>query len=195
MQKGSDMTALTPKYHLPYPIDSDPVTSLPTTLQQQAQAIESCLGGFDFGGQDTGRLSARVTSLEQLISSIRANTVMLFNNDQNPFSGIITLAETAANFEMLTICYKSNDNVFGSMDVITPDGKTISLTTSYIVLPGNAYLKNRCYQITGKTINTYMNANGNWIGGQVNVAGSNNADISDYLTITQVYGTRKVQIV
>ncbi|MCI2148850.1 hypothetical protein [Bifidobacterium crudilactis] len=189
------MTALTPKYHLPYPIDSDPVTSLPTTLQKQAQAIESCLGGFDFDGQDAGRLAARVTSLEQLITSIRANTVMLFNNDQNPLSGSITLADTAANFEMLTICYRSNDNVYASMDVINPDGKIISLVTGYISGATTAYLKNRCYSITGKIINTYKRADGVWIGGQVNAANSNNADINDYLTITQVYGTRKVQIV
>jgi hypothetical protein len=51
------MTATTPKFLLPYPVDSDNINKLPDILKQQAESIESTLGGFDFGGQDTNGLA------------------------------------------------------------------------------------------------------------------------------------------
>lgn len=42
------MTATTPKFLLPYPVDSDNINKLPDILRQQAEAIEAALAGFDF---------------------------------------------------------------------------------------------------------------------------------------------------
>ena len=101
----------TEKYRFPYPEDNEPIRNLPDILQQQAEGIEGVLAKFDYGGGDQNGLTARVASLETLLANIKANYVVLFDNDANVFPGAITLSESAANFEKLTICFKSNDGV------------------------------------------------------------------------------------
>lgn len=186
----------TEKYRFPYPEDNEPIRNLPDILQQQAEGIERVLAKFDYGGGDQNALTARVASLETLLSNIKSNYVTLYDNDNNVFQGAISLNESAANFEKLTICFKSNDNVYASMDVANPNKKIVSLTTSFY--DGNAYfyVKNRCYLIDGKTINTWKRSTPTvYQTGEVNAAGSNNASMGDFITITQVYGTRKMSLV
>lgn len=186
----------TEKYRFPYPEDNEPIRNLPDILQQQAEGIERVLAKFDYGGGDQNALTARVASLETLLSNIKSNYVTLYDNDNNVFQGAISLNESAANFEKLTICFKSNDNVYASMDVANPNKKIVSLTTS--LYNGNAYfyVKNRCYLIDGKTINTWKRSTSTvYQTGEVNAAGSNNASTGDFITITQVYGTRKMSLV
>ena len=186
----------TEKYRFPYPEDNEPIRNLPDILQQQAEGIERVLAKFDYGGGDQNALTARVASLESLLSNIKSNYVTLYDNDNNVFQGAISLNESAANFEKLTICFKSNDNVYASMDVANPNKKIVSLTTSFY--NGNAYfyVKNRCYLIDGKTINTWKRSTSTvYQTGEVNAVGSNNASMGDFITITQVYGTRKMSLV
>lgn len=186
----------TEKYRFPYPEDNEPIRNLPDILQQQAEGIERVLAKFDYGGGDQNALTARVASLETLLSDIKSNYVTLYDNDNNVFQGAISLSESAANFEKLTICFKSNDNVYASMDVANPNKKVVSLTTSFY--NGNAYfyVKNRCYLIDGKTINTWQRSTSSvFQTGEVNAVGSNNASMGDFITITQVYGTRKMSLV
>lgn len=186
----------TEKYRFPYPEDNEPIRNLPDILQQQAEGIERVLAKFDYGGGDQNALTARVASLETLLSNIKSNYVTLYDNDNNVFQGAISLNESAANFEKLTICFKSNDNVYASMDVANPNKKIVSLTTS--IYNGNAYfyVKNRCYLIDGKTINTWKRSTSTvYQTGEVNAVGSNNASMGDFITITQVYGTRKMSLV
>ena len=186
----------TEKYRFPYPEDNEPIRNLPDILQQQAEGIERVLAKFDYGGGDQNALTARVVSLETLLSNIKSNYVTLYDNDNNVFQGAISLNESAANFEKLTICFKSNDNIYASMDVANPNKKIVSLTTSFY--NGNAYfyVKNRCYLIDGKTINTWKRSTSTvYQTGEVNAAGSNNASMGDFITITQVYGTRKMSLV
>lgn len=186
----------TEKYRFPYPEDNEPIRNLPDILQQQAEGIERVLAKFDYGGGDQNALTARVASLETLLSNIKSNYVTLYDNDNNVFQGAISLNESAANFEKLTICFKSNDNVYASMDVANPNKKIVSLTTSFY--NGNAYfyVKNRCYLIDGKIINTWKRSTSTiYQTGEVNAAGSNNASMGDFITITQVYGTRKMSLV
>lgn len=186
----------TEKYRFPYPEDNEPIRNLPDILQQQAEGIERVLAKFDYGGGDQNALTARVASLETLLSNIKSNYVTLYDNDNNVFQGAISLNESAANFEKLTICFKSNDNVYASMDVANPNKKIVSLTTSFF--NGNAYfyVKNRCYLIDGKTINTWKRSTSTvYQTGEVNAVGSNNASMGDFITITQVYGTRKMSLV
>lgn len=186
----------TEKYRFPYPEDNEPIRNLPDILQQQAEGIEGVLAKFDYGGGDQNGLTARVASLETLLANIKANYVVLFDNDANVFQGSITLSESAANFEKLTICFKSNDDVYGSMDVARPNGKVVALTTSIYVAPDAFYVKNRCYKIDNKNINTWKrNTNSDYQTGEVNAANSNAAHMGDYLTITQVFGTRKMSLV
>lgn len=186
----------TEKYRFPYPEDNEPIRNLPDILQQQAEGIERVLAKFDYGGGDQNALTARVASLETLLSNIKSNYVTLYDNDNNVFQGAISLNESAANFEKLTICFKSNDNVYASMDVASPNKKIVSLTTSFYNGNASFYVKNRCYLINGKTINTWKRSTSTvYQTGEVNVAGSNNASMGDFITITQVYGTRKMSLV
>lgn len=186
----------TEKYRFPYPEDNEPIRNLPDILQQQAEGIERVLAKFDYGGGDQNALTARVASLETLLSNIKSNYVTLYDNDNNVFQGAISLNESAANFEKLTICFKSNDNVYASMDVANPNKKLVSLTTSFYNGDAYFYVKNRCYLIDGKTINTWKRSTSTvYQTGEVNAAGSNNASRGDFITITQVYGTRKMSLV
>lgn len=186
----------TEKYRFPYPEDNEPIRNLPDILQQQAEGIERVLAKFDYGGGDQNALTARVASLETLLSNIKSNYVTLYDNDNNVFQGAISLNESAANFEKLTICFKSNDNVYASMDVAKPNKKIVSLTTSFYNGNASFYVKNRCYLIDGKTINTWKRSTSTvYQTGEVNVVGSNNASMGDFITITQVYGTRKMSLV
>ena len=186
----------TEKYRFPYPEDNEPIRNLPDILQQQAEGIERVLAKFDYGGGDQNALTARVASLETLLSNIKSNYVTLYDNDNNVFQGAISLNESAANFEKLTICFKSNDNIYASMDVANPNKKIVSLTTSFYNGNASFYVKNRCYLIDGKTINTWKRSTSTvYQTGEVNAAGSNNASMGDYITITQVYGTRKMSLV
>ena len=122
--------------------------------------------------------------------------MVLFDNDANVFQGAITLSESAANFEKLTICFKSNDNVYCSMDVARPNGKVVALTTSFYNGTNYFYVKNRCYKIDGKIINTWRKAaDGDYQTGEVNAANSNAARMADLITITQVFGTRRMSLV
>lgn len=186
----------TEKYRFPYPEDNEPIRNLPDILQQQAEGIERVLAKFDYGGGDQNALTARVASLETLLSNIKSNYATLYDNDNNVFQGSISLNESAANFEKLTICFKSNDNVYASMDVANPNKKVVSLTTSFYNGDAYFYVKNRCYLIDGKTINTWKRSTSTvYQTGEVNAAGSNNASMGDFITITQVYGTRKMSLV
>lgn len=186
----------TEKYRFPYPEDNEPIRNLPDILQQQAEGIERVLAKFDYGGGDQNALTARVASLETLLSNIKSNYVTLYDNDNNVFQGAISLNESAANFEKLTICFKSNDNVYASMDVANPNKKVVSLTTSFYNGDAYFYVKNRCYLIDGKTINTWKRSTSTvYQTGEVNAVGSNNASMGDFITITQVYGTRKMRLV
>lgn len=186
----------TEKYRFPYPEDNEPIRNLPDILQQQAEGIERVLAKFDYGGGDQNALTARVASLETLLSNIKSNYVTLYDNDNNVFQGAISLNESAANFEKLTICFKSNDNIYASMDVANPNKKIVSLTTSFYNGNASFYVKNRCYLIDGKTINTWKRSTSTiYQTGEVNAVGSNNASMGDFITITQVYGTRKMSLV
>lgn len=186
----------TEKYRFPYPEDNEPIRNLPDILQQQAEGIERVLAKFDYGGGDQNALTARVASLETLLSNIKSNYVTLYDNDNNVFQGAISLNESAANFEKLTICFKSNDNVYASMDVANPNKKIVSLTTSFYNGNASFYVKNRCYLIDEKTINTWKRSTSTvYQTGEVNAVGSNNASMGDFITITQVYGTRKMSLV
>lgn len=186
----------TEKYRFPYPEDNEPIRNLPDILQQQAEGIERVLAKFDYGGGDQNALTARVASLETLLSNIKSNYATLYDNDNNVFQGAISLNESAANFEKLTICFKSNDNVYASMDVANPNKKVVALTTSFYNGDASFYVKNRCYLIDGKTINTWKRSTSTFYQtGEVNAAGSNNASTGDFITITQVYGTRKMSLV
>ena len=126
--------------------------------------------------------------VKKLIAKMLNNRVVLFDNDSQSMSGAITLSESASNFEMLTICYRSNDGVFASVDVYRPNNKKVNLWVALYV-SGGMYLKTRDVIIEGNTINTFK--------GSVYVTGEGhipnpNVTWGDYIAITQVIGYRTI---
>lgn len=74
-------------------------------------------------------------------------------NSTTGTNGNVTLSETAANFNHLTIYYRTNDNFHSSVDVFAPNGKIVSLQSIGINNAGNnMYLKSRTVTINGTSI-------------------------------------------
>jgi hypothetical protein len=46
-------------------------------------------------------------------------------------NGTVTLSETAANFSKLKIFYKSDDNAYQSVQVVSPNGKFVELSVNH----------------------------------------------------------------
>lgn len=73
------MTATTKTYGLTYPIETDPISTLPDILQTQAETIDTLLSGFDFNGQDADRYASRLTAAETNMTKLN-ETVATLNN-------------------------------------------------------------------------------------------------------------------
>lgn len=73
-------------------------------------------------------------------------------------NGTINLSQTSANFSMLKIIFKDEDGCYNSVDVASPDTKTVILFTT--VPDSYAWIKSRSVSISGKSISTksYINA-------------------------------------
>ena len=113
---------------------------------------------------------------------------VLFDNDSQAFTGVITLPETAANFSCLEIGFKTDDNAYGSVNVWHPNGKIVTCTTNYMNGVNVAmYVKSKSFKINGTSISTYS-LSGGWFTG---IWGNNiSAQVGDYIAITQVVGYR-----
>lgn len=116
--------------------------------------------------------------------------VVLFDNDSQALSGAITLSEAAANFERMTICYRSDNGFYGSTEVWHPDGKQVALTETCPDESGWVTAKGKIVLISGKTIDT-VKGSSRYLTGQGYVHSSPGFDFGDYLAITQVIGYRK----
>lgn len=79
---------------------------------------------------------------------------VLYNNATGS-NGTITLSQSAANFDHLTIYYRDNDNENSSVDVYAPNGKQVTLATNHPGYDnGNMYIKARSVLISGTSIAT-----------------------------------------
>lgn len=114
---------------------------------------------------------------------------VLFNNPSQAFSGAITLTDTAANYVMLDILYRSTDGYYGSTKVYSPNGKIVSLSVSNAWSTG-AGTKVKDVLINAKMIDTYK-LDDIYTGGEFGYR-SNGAYGSypnvDKIAITQVIG-------
>ena len=83
----------------------------------------------------------------------------LFGNESQAMNTSITLSDSAANYDMLEIFYKSNDAPQNSVRVYSPNGKKVDLTSTTYVTGSYNYLfiKAKQVQINGTTINTFTN--------------------------------------
>ena len=126
---------------------------------------------------------------------INPQPVLLFDDDAQPMSGAVTLSESAASFSRLTICYRTNDGDYASVDVMHPDGKTVSLhaVRTAGTTTRNVWLKSKTVKISGTRINTNSTASGGttyYQTSEVRADGSQSANVGDYIAITQVVGYR-----
>lgn len=93
------------------------------------------------------------------LSSVMAIPVVLYNNTTGT-NGTVDLSETSANFTYLEIFYRNNDQQYSSVKVYNPDGKYVSLLTTYIA---SSYfmMKGARIQISGNKINKLSYYEGN----------------------------------
>lgn len=79
----------------------------------------------------------------------------LFGNESQAMNTVINLSDSAANYDMLEIFYKTNDGVQNNVRVYSPNNKRVSLTSTYYVRSGkDMILKSKTILISGKYIDT-----------------------------------------
>lgn len=116
--------------------------------------------------------------------------VILFSNPSQALSGAITLADTAANYTILDIFFKTSDNYYGNTRVYSPNGKVVSLTAGNVWASGVG-IKIKDVLINGKIINANKLSNSAYATGQFAIdsgSGSTFNAQKDYIAITQVIG-------
>ena len=125
-----------------------------------------------------------------MTEAINAIPVMLYNNDSASLSGARTLSETAANFRKLTICFKSNNGSYGSVDVWNPNGKNVCLAITDMTdaNPHIAYHKVKTVKINGTSIDTAKGDTYKTM--QLQLGGTYTSTQVDNIGITQVIGYR-----
>ena len=80
---------------------------------------------------------------------------MLYDNPVGD-RGTILLSASAAGYGHMRIYYCSNDFTYGSVDVLEPDGKKVSLIQATPNTNGiPTYVKYRCVLISGTSISTW----------------------------------------
>ena len=80
------------------------------------------------------------------------NDKVLYENTSGS-NGTITLSETSANFSYIEIFYKTNDEIYSSVKVPSPNGKIVSLMSQW---SGTVvYLKTKMMSISGTTITNH----------------------------------------
>lgn len=140
---------------------------------------------------DVKKMFTKITEL--YTSTSFDNGRVLFDNDNQSMAGAITLSDSAANYDMFVICFKTQDNAFDSLTVYNPNGKDIVLTSANM----NAYnttemwIKSKILTISGTSINTKQK-NNVYLTGEINAAGSNTAYVADKANITQVIGYKLI---
>lgn len=79
----------------------------------------------------------------------------LFANESQAMNTAIGLNDTAANYDMLEIFYKTNDATQNSTKVYSPNGKLVSLTSmTYVNSASDMIIKSKVVIINGNVINT-----------------------------------------
>lgn len=119
--------------------------------------------------------------------------VVLYNNDDTPAKGAITLSESSANFTRLKIFYKNTNGFFSSVDVYEPNGKTVTLLNfAYgdVNSTDPMILKFRVIDISDNKIDTGKSSGGTYVTGEQRLSADRHYTKGDFIAITQVLGYR-----
>lgn len=118
---------------------------------------------------------------------------MLYDNDDTPAKGAITLSESSANFARLKIFYKNTNGYRSSVDIYNPNGKTVTLLNFAY---GNVddtdpmFLKFRLIAISDNKIDTAKSSGGTYVTGEQRLSEGRHYTKGDFIAITQVLGYR-----
>ena len=125
--------------------------------------------------------------------------VMLFDNPSQSAAGAITLSDSASNYDKLDLLFLTTGGNRSSTSVYDPNNKKVVLWSAEITDSAASnrtiYAKFKCVKIDGTTINTnYRTVSGTNIyhTGQQNIYGSNYVTVTDYISIIQVIGYKKI---
>lgn len=140
---------------------------------------------------ETLRSGAEVAEeLEALNSKL---PVVLYNNDDTPAKGAITLSESSANFTRLKIFYKNTNGFYSSVDVYEPNGKTVTLLNFAYGDVDNTdpmILKFRVIDISDNKIDTGKSTGGTYVTGEQRLSADRHYTKGDFIAITTVLGYR-----
>lgn len=116
---------------------------------------------------------------------------MLYNSTTGT-TGAVTLSQSAANFNMLLICYRTNDNYYGSTAVYSPNGKKVALHVGFSVLSSTGskgtYLKTKAYNISGTKMTSSIDEDPYGYGAVFADGTQAQAISANYIYVTQVIG-------
>lgn len=108
-------------------------------------------------------------------------------------SGNLTLSETAANFDIFDIYFRTNNTDYSFVRVYSPNGKRVSLTATR--KGGTSiWVKTKTISISGTTVSLYTTTSGSTVEkffGEVQLTGGSYPDISyggSNIVITQIVG-------
>ena len=112
---------------------------------------------------------------------------ILYDNPSPRLDVGIRMSASAADFDMLTIMFVTNDGEYSSVNVWNPNSKLVNLSTvTYVGTLGSVYVKAKTVKIDGTLIDTYFNG-GYWCG-EVQAEGANSPNRVDTIGISQVIG-------
>lgn len=120
----------------------------------------------------------------------RVNTgdKVLFSGDT---TGDITLSETVANFEYITIFFRDNDNIYDSTN-LAGNNLAIALSGSHADFSTTqVYIKTKTFSVVNNTIKQQKNGNNVIRNAQVYVRGGAFYQ-GDYIYITKVIGRNRI---
>lgn len=135
--------------------------------------------GVEQGGTGASTAAAARASL----GVSYANATVLFDNDSNSSVNIV-LEDSAANYEKLVICYRTNMNQFSSVEVWHPNNKTVSLGFVTTFSDNNVWFKHLEVNINGENVN----AVGTRHQASINASGVVYYEVVDTVFVTQVIG-------
>lgn len=138
-----------------------------------------------------GGTGATSASAARSALGVSPKGVVLYNNSTGT-TGDVTLSQSAANFNMLLICYRTNDNYCGSTVVYSPNGKKVALHVGFSVLSSTGskgtYLKTKAYNISGTKMQSSIDDDPYGYGAVFADGTQAQAISASYIYVTQVIG-------
>lgn len=165
--------------------DSDYLKRQPSGTSELPQDT-STGSGYPIVLSDTfannGEISYMTAANFRALLGVSAKPTQLYNNAKGS-NGTITLSSSAANYNHMRIYYKhSSDSTYSSVDVYSPNGKTVLLPIVEATTSA-AWIVGRAVTISGTSISTASN----WYGEQNTTTGAS-YNHTNYVNIVRVEG-------